>query len=129
MISTQFNTNVKTLQSNNGSEFCSLAFQNLLTTHGILHQRSCVYTPQQNGIVDRKHRHLLQIAQALLFQANLRKFFWDHAILMATYLVNRFRSPLLGCKTPYFLLYHQSLDLSSLRCFGCLGFATHMRPH
>lgn len=41
------------------------------TSNGIVHQTTCVYTPQQNGVVDRKHRHLLNIVIALMFQGGL----------------------------------------------------------
>lgn len=44
--------------------------------HGILHQKSMTYTPQQNGVVERKHRHLLDTAHALKIHANLPKSFW-----------------------------------------------------
>ncbi|KAK4408085.1 Retrovirus-related Pol polyprotein from transposon RE2 [Sesamum angolense] len=47
---------------------------------GILHQRSCPHTPQQNGVVERKHQHLLNIARALLHQDSLPRFFWDKTI-------------------------------------------------
>lgn len=50
----------------------------------IVHQRSCTYTPQQNGGVKRKHRHLAQVARALFFNARLSKDFWGEAMLTVT---------------------------------------------
>ena len=51
MVTIQFRKNVPALRSDNGTEFTNITFQSLLATHGIIHQRSCVYTPQQNGVV------------------------------------------------------------------------------
>ena len=96
MVTIHFHTTVQTLRSDNGIEFMSNAFQDLLRRYGIAHQRTCVYNPQQNGVVKRKHKHLLHLAQALLFQAHLPKYFWDHAILMSTYLINRLPPSLLA---------------------------------
>nr|GEV73273.1 ribonuclease H-like domain-containing protein [Tanacetum cinerariifolium] len=59
MLSNQFETNVKVFRSDNSSEFVNNRLQSLFNEKGILHQTSCVYIPQQNGIVERKHRHLL----------------------------------------------------------------------
>jgi len=44
---------------------------------GIVHRKSCVDTPQQNGIVERKYKHLLEVARALVIQANLPQQFWE----------------------------------------------------
>ena len=57
---TQFHASVKTIRVDNGAEFLSM--QNFFHTHGIEYQHTCVYTPQQNGIVERKHHHLLNVA-------------------------------------------------------------------
>ena len=88
-----------------------------------------MYTPQQNGVVERKHKHLLQLAPALLFQSQLSFFFLDYASLMATHMVNRLPSSLLSSKTPYEVLYGHPPDCTYLRCFGCLCFATNIKPH
>ncbi|KAM1707920.1 hypothetical protein ACFX15_000941 [Malus domestica] len=94
MIENQFNTKVKVVRSDNGPEFKLDTFYKL---KDILHQTSCINTPQQNGVAVRKHMYLLNIAQAqaLLFQANLPKRFWGDAILTSTYLINRTPTPLL----------------------------------
>ncbi|KAK2371611.1 hypothetical protein QL285_084537 [Trifolium repens] len=86
MIKTQFNHSVKIIRSDNGPEFLMHDYYSSL---GILHQTSCVETPRQNGRVERKHQHLLNIARALLFQSNLPKQFWCYAVLHATYIINR----------------------------------------
>lgn len=75
LISNQFGTSIKRVRSDNGSEFLSNACQDLFACKGVEHQKSCAYTPEQNGVVERKHRHLLQVALSLLFQSSLPTFF------------------------------------------------------
>lgn len=67
MVQTQFGKNVRKLRTYNGSEFINRQVQNLLADCGIIHQRTCVYTPQQNGIIERRHKMLLNSARALMF--------------------------------------------------------------
>lgn len=71
MVQTQFGTKIKVIRSDNGTEFVNRRMTEFLNSRGVLHQRSCAYTPQQNGIVERKHKHLLQVARALMFQSGL----------------------------------------------------------
>lgn len=70
-VSNQFDTRIKIIRTDNGSEFVGLECQEIFSNNGILHQWSGPYTPQQNGVVERKHRHLLQVARALLHQSGL----------------------------------------------------------
>jgi len=88
MIKHQFETTVKIVRSDNGSEFTSKPMEQFYQDHGIIRQSSCVETPQQNGQVERKHRHVLNVVRALLFQANLPIKFWGKCVLAAVHLIN-----------------------------------------
>ncbi|KAL0438883.1 UNVERIFIED_CONTAM: Retrovirus-related Pol polyprotein from transposon RE2 [Sesamum latifolium] len=92
-------------------------------------KRSCPHTPQQNGVIERKHKHLLNVARSLLHQASLPKQFWGYCILAAAYLINRLPTPVLHWKSPYETLYHKPPSLDHLRTFGCLCYATNVTPH
>lgn len=65
MICNQFGCSVKTIRSDNGTEFFNSQMNALFSTLGIVHQSSCPYTPQQNGVVERKHKHVLEVGRAL----------------------------------------------------------------
>jgi len=73
----QFQTSIKTIRVDNGLKFISM--RNFFLKKGIECQRTCVYTPQQNGVVERKHRHILNTTRALLFQSHLPLEFWGNA--------------------------------------------------
>ncbi|GAA0149006.1 transmembrane signal receptor [Lithospermum erythrorhizon] len=128
MVMNQFSTKIKMVRSDNGAEFLCNDCQNFFSSLGIINQRSCPYTPQQNGVVERKHKHLLQVAWALMRQSNLPKEFWGEAVVTATYLIHRLPTPLLQWQTPYEKLHNKIPDIHHLRTFGCLCFATVCSP-
>ena len=64
-IRTQFNTYICILRSDNAKEYFSTSFSSFMSSHGILHQSSCAYTPQHNGVVERKNRHLVETTRTL----------------------------------------------------------------
>lgn len=102
--------------------------QHFFREHGILHQQSCVQTHQQNGVVERKHRHLLDVARALRFQANLPLTFWGECVLTAAFLINKIPTPVLCGKTPHEVLLKTKPNFRALRVFGCLCFAINIDP-
>lgn len=71
MVQTQFGKTIKSFRSDNGSEFFNSHCKELFQLHGIQHQSSCPYTPQQNGVVERKNGHILETARAIKFQGHL----------------------------------------------------------
>lgn len=129
MVQTQFEVKVKCVRTDNGGEFTGASFQTLLTDHGINHQKTTPYMPQQNGMVERKHRHLLQLARSLMMEASMPDQFWAHSLLMATHIINRLPTVVLEWRTPYELLYGRQPDYSTLKVFGCLAYATNTKPH
>ena len=88
MVQTQF-PRIQILRKNNGREYYNSALGSYLQKHGIMHQSSCVNTPQQNGVAERKNHHLLEVTRSLMMAANVSSKFWGDAILIATYLINR----------------------------------------
>ncbi|KAL6576051.1 hypothetical protein OROHE_000522 [Orobanche hederae] len=93
MVERQFSQTIKIVRSDNGTEFnCLLDY---FSASGILFQTSCVGTPQQNARVERKHKHLLNVARALRFQAKLPIYFWGESVLAAAHLINRTPSSVL----------------------------------
>lgn len=74
MVETHFSVKIKTLRSDNGAKFNLSHFFN---DKGIIHQRTCVVSPQKNEVVEHKHQHLLNVAQSLRFQANLPLQYWS----------------------------------------------------
>ena len=75
MSEKQFEKPVKCFRSDNGTEFMCLT--SFFQERGILHQTSCVDTPQQNGRVERKHRHILNVARACRFKVICRSNFGE----------------------------------------------------
>ena len=71
MVQNVFQSSIHILRTNNGREYFSNEFNTYLIEHGIIHQNSCPYNPQQIGIVERKNRHLLETVRAMMFTTSV----------------------------------------------------------
>ncbi|KAL5857492.1 hypothetical protein ACOSQ3_004950 [Xanthoceras sorbifolium] len=132
MVENQFQTKISILRSDNGTEFFNQHLSSFLTENDIQHQSTCRNTPQQNGIVERKNRHLLEVSRALMLSMNVPKYLWGEAVLTATYLINRVPSRVLKHDTPlhYLKNYFPTNRLGSslpLKIFGCTVFVHQPR--
>ena len=127
-VHTQFSCTIQTLQSDGGGEYIGKSFQLFLSAKGIVHHKSCPYTPEQNGLAERKHRHLIETTITLLHQAKLPSNFWSYAIHTAVYLINRMPSPVLNNTSPYEILFKFVPLITHLRIFGCACFPL-LRPY
>ncbi|CAN1779045.1 Retrovirus-related Pol polyprotein from transposon RE1 [Linum perenne] len=121
MVENQFERKVKVIRSDQGKEFHMTDYFN---DHGIIHQMSCVQTPEQNARVERKHQHILNVARSLRFQSGLSLDHWSDCVLHAVYLINRIPTPILQNHSPYEKLFKAVPNLRNLKVFGCLYYAS-----
>uniref|UniRef100_A0A2N9GBD9 Integrase catalytic domain-containing protein n=1 Tax=Fagus sylvatica TaxID=28930 RepID=A0A2N9GBD9_FAGSY len=129
-ISNQFNAKLLAFRTDNAREYLDSAFQQFLESRGIIHQTSCVRTPQQNGIAERKNGPILAIARALMLQMNVPKIFWADAVLTAAYLLNRMPSRILKGKSPFEMFFPGKNPFSvPPRVFGCVSFVHNHSPN
>lgn len=123
-IETQYSSKVIQIRSDNAPELCQGPMKDLFLKKGIFHQTSCSYTPQQNGVVERKHRHLLETARALFFQSKIPAQYWSETILCAAYIINRIPLQSINNDTPYFRLTGDTPSLDHFKVFGSLCYVS-----
>jgi hypothetical protein len=126
MVQTQFSAKVKILRTDNGAEFVNHQFQAYFKSHRLIHETSCPQTPQQNGVAERKNRHILETARALLIGGHMPSRHWGDVVATAVHLLNRMSSKVLNFKTPLQILSTYvplpTMLMLPPRIFGCVAF-------
>jgi hypothetical protein len=112
---------IKKIRSDNGTEFKNSQIEGFLE-EGIKHEFSSPYTPQQNGVVERKNRTLLDMARTMLDEYKTQDQFWVEAINTACYSINRVYLHRILKKTSYELLTGKNPNVSYFRVFGSKCF-------
>ena len=110
---------MKKVRSDNGSEFRNTRVEEWCDVKGIKHEFSTKYTPEQNGLVERKNRTLIDMARSMLSEYNVSDSFWAEAINTACHASNRLYCHRFHNKTPYELLIGRKPNISYFRVFGC----------
>ncbi|KAF7151058.1 hypothetical protein RHSIM_Rhsim02G0101600 [Rhododendron simsii] len=90
MVERQFSSKIKSVQTDWGGEFRKL--NSYFATLGILHRLPCPHTHEQNGSIERRHRHVVETGLALLAHASIPHKYWQFAFETAVYLINRMPS-------------------------------------
>ena len=122
LVANQFDARIRVIRTDNGTEYVNNEFRSYLSDQGIIHQTTCPGTPPQNGVAERKNRHLLEVARSLMFQMNVPKYLWSEAVMTATYLINRMPSRILNMKSPAELLLGKCDFRVPPKVFGCVCF-------
>ena len=118
-VKNQFSQNIQILQCDGGGEYSSKEFLDFLQNNGMHRRVSCPYTPQQNEIAERKHRHIVESAMSMIHGSNLPISLWTEAFHTATHVINRLPMPILENQSPYYVLFGVHPDYNELRVFGC----------
>src|SRR3954462_8309728 len=121
-VQRQHNVPILAIRSDNGTEFKNYTLNEFLSEEGIRHQYSAAYTPQQNGVAERKNRTLMDMARSMLAEFKSPYNFWDEAISTACHSSNRLYLRQILDKTPYEILTGNKPNISYFRVFGCKCF-------
>ena len=118
---------LKRVQSDNGGEFISQEFSDLLIKNKIKHEKSAPYSPHQNGTAERSWRTLFEMGRALLLEAGLPKNLWTYAVMTATHIRNRCYSQRIQ-NTPYGLITGTKPDVAKMQVFGSICYPVVHKP-
>ncbi|PWA38442.1 gag-pol polyprotein [Artemisia annua] len=128
-IEMELRLKLRMLRTDRGGEFTSNEFTKYCKENGIARQLTAPYSPQQNGVVERKNRTVLSTTRSMMKAMKLPLTFWAEAVKHAIYILNRVPTRALEDKTPYEALYNRKPNLENLRIFGCTTYAKITIPH
>ena len=123
---TQLDRKLKILRTDRGTEFCNKTIDAFCSLHGIQHQLSAAYTPQQNG-VERVNRTLMDKVRAMKTACGAPNELWSELLMTACRITNVV-PPIRRDKTPHELFWSVAPDISGLRIFGCKAYV-QIPPH
>ncbi|KAK1409296.1 hypothetical protein QVD17_35822 [Tagetes erecta] len=114
---------VKTLRTDRGGEFNSKKFNEYCQKKGIKRQLTAPYTPQQNGVVERRNRTVVEMTRSILKSMQVPDQCWGEAVRHSVYLLNRIPTKAVKNSTPYEQWRGRKPILSHIKVFGCVAFA------
>jgi transposase InsO family protein len=117
---------LRVLRTDNGGEFTAAEFASYCAGEGVQRHYSAPYSPQQNGVVERRNQTVVGMAQALLKQRGMPTVFWGEAVVTAVYILNRSPTKALNGMTPYEAWHGRKPAVSHLRVFGRLAFTKEL---
>nr|GEY89340.1 hypothetical protein [Tanacetum cinerariifolium] len=118
-----------TVRTDRGTEFLNETLNAFFKEEGIEHQTSTALTPEQNGVVERRNRTLVEAARAMLSASKLPLFFWVEAIATACYTQNRSIIISTHDKTAYHIINDRKPSIKHLHIFGCICYITRDGEH
>ncbi|GLT45830.1 hypothetical protein SLA2020_196340 [Shorea laevis] len=125
LVENQSGCKIKILRSDNGKEYTSKEFDSFCEDAGIAHQLTVPYTPQQNGVSERKNRTIMEMARCMLHEKKLPKNFWAEAVYTAVYLLNGLPTKAMQRKTPIEASHGVKPSTHHLKIFGSICY-THV---
>jgi transposase InsO family protein len=106
-----------------GGEYISREFQNFCKVHGIYKQFTERYTPQQNGVTERKNLTIMEMALSMLTTKHLSNGYWDEAVATTVYILNICLTKSVKNKVPQEASTTSKHNVAHLKVFGCVTYA------
>lgn len=128
-VENELGQKIKIIRTDNGTEYCNNDFSKYLSDSGIKHQTTTPYTPEQNGLSERKNRTLVERTKCMLRDANLPKIYWAEALSTAAYIINRSPSRVLNDMTPEEKWSGRKPNISHMKIFGCKAMVHVPKQH
>ncbi|GJY71112.1 zinc finger, CCHC-type containing protein [Tanacetum coccineum] len=122
-IENELRTTLKMLRTDRGGEFTSNEFTQYCKENGIARQLTAPYSPQQNGVVERRNRTIMSTTRCMMKATNMPQNFWAEAVRHAIYILNSVPTKALEDITPYEAIKQRKPNLENLRVFGCIAYA------
>ncbi|GJU13858.1 retrotransposon protein, putative, ty1-copia subclass [Tanacetum coccineum] len=120
-VELQLGKKIKALRSDRGGEYLSQEFKDYLSENGIVQNLTSPYTPQQNGVSERRNRTLLDMVRSMFNLTTLPLSFWDYALESAVRILNMVPTKKVD-KTPYEIWHGKAPNLSYLKVWGCEAY-------
>nr|GFA42641.1 hypothetical protein [Tanacetum cinerariifolium] len=121
-IQVGLNKTVRYIRTDNGTKFINHTMTEYYERIGIFHQKTVPRTPQQNGVVERRNRTIVEAARTMLIFSKALMFLWAEVLATACYTQNRSLFHTRHHKTPYELVHNKKPDLTFFRVFGALCY-------
>ena len=129
LVESETRSTIKTFRTDRGSEFTSSEFNSFCDLSGIQRHLTAPHTPQQNGVVERRNRTLMEMTRSILKHMTIPNYLWGEAVRHATYIINRAATKALNFATPYEVYKGRKPNVAHIRVFGCIGYAKSTKPN
>lgn len=126
-VENEKNCKLKCLRTDNGLEFVLDKFQQFCVSKGIKRHKTVPFNPQQNGVIERMNRAILEKVRCMLSSSGLPKKFWAETVATACFLINRLPSSAVNFEIPEERWLGREIEYSYLRVFGCLALCNVRR--
>ena len=128
LIENQTGHKIKSLQSDNGKEFCNARMNEILRSSGISRRLTTPHTPQQNGVAERKNRTLVEMARCMMMESGVPPSLWAEAIAAANFIRNRCPTKSLDGEIPFEKKTGRRPNLRFMQTFGCKALVLNKQP-
>jgi transposase InsO family protein len=117
------------LRTDRGGEFTAVEFASYCAGEGVARQLTAPYSPQQNGVVERRNQTIVGMARSMMKAKAMPAEFWGEAVSTAVFILNRAPTKSLKGTTPFEAWHGRKPDVSFLRTFGCVGHVKKTKPN